>query len=148
MTASGERPNRGARRRWVFLRNVPVPERMCWASPSAYGARDRLVVAGPYAVSRNLMYVGWALLHLGAAMAGGAGWVLASFLPVASWMQWEVLREEQALADSFSEEFRRFRATEPATRRRTRSGQPGIAVTPGRARRRMPWPRTWWRART
>lgn len=157
MTASGERPNRAARRRWVILSNVPVPEAHLvglgiaawlrrahpWALPGPRSAHrlvglpliaagachiarsvraacrvdladpDRLVVTGPYAACRNPMYVGWALLHVGAAVAGGSGWALASFLPVAACMHGEVLREERALTDAFGEEYRRYRASVP-----------------------------------
>ena len=42
---------------------------------------ERLVTWGPYAMSRNPMYVGWGLLHLGAALIiGSAGW-----LPLFRW---------------------------------------------------------------
>lgn len=157
MTASGEHPNPTARRRWVFLSNVPVPEAHLlglavgavlqrtrpWPLPGPVSAHrlvglplfaagawriaramraarttaladpDLLVVTGPYAATRNPMYVGWALLHLGAAVAGGWGWVLASYLPVAAWMHGEVLREERALDDAFGAEYRRYRRAVP-----------------------------------
>lgn len=74
---------------------------------------DRLVVTGPYAAARNPMYVGWALLHLGGAVAGGSGWALAAYPPVAAWMHGEVLREEHALEDAFGAEYRRYRAAVP-----------------------------------
>ncbi|WOX25407.1 isoprenylcysteine carboxylmethyltransferase family protein [Streptomyces solicathayae] len=180
MTASGERPNRAARGRWVFLSNVPVPEahllglavgavlrrtrplplpgprsahrlvglplitagawRIGRAVRAARRTRlahpDRLVVTGPYAVSRNPMYVGWALLHLGGAVARGSGWGLASFVPVAAWMHREVLREERVLDDAFGAEYRRYRAAVPRYSGITCRGRPG------RARTRTPWPRT------
>ncbi|MEU6876758.1 hypothetical protein [Streptomyces sp. NPDC046712] len=55
----------------------------------------------------------WALLHVGAAVAGGSGWALASFLPVAVCTHGEVLREERALTAAFGEEYRRYRASVP-----------------------------------
>jgi protein-S-isoprenylcysteine O-methyltransferase Ste14 len=73
----------------------------------------RLVRAGPYAISRNPMYVGWGLLHLGAAMTTGSAWMVATFPPSAIWLHREVLEEERTLDDAFGEEFRRWRATVP-----------------------------------
>jgi protein-S-isoprenylcysteine O-methyltransferase Ste14 len=74
---------------------------------------DRLVTTGPYAVSRNPMYVGWALLHLGTGVAGGSGWIVAALPAAAGWMHREVRGEEAKLAEDFGDEFQRYRAAVP-----------------------------------
>ena len=74
---------------------------------------ERLVKFGPYAISRNPMYVGWALLHLGVGVAAGSAWVVATLPPAASLVHRQVLREERALAATFNEEFGRYRAAVP-----------------------------------
>jgi protein-S-isoprenylcysteine O-methyltransferase Ste14 len=73
----------------------------------------RLVSAGPYTISRNPMYVGWGLLHLGVAVSIGSTWVAASFPPSAAWLHHQVLQEERRLDAAFGEEFRQWRATVP-----------------------------------
>jgi protein-S-isoprenylcysteine O-methyltransferase Ste14 len=65
---------------------------------------DRLVTTGPYAFTRNPMYVGWTLLHLGAALAARAPWVLASWPFVVALVHPAVLREERMLAARFGDE--------------------------------------------
>jgi protein-S-isoprenylcysteine O-methyltransferase Ste14 len=35
---------------------------------------ERLVTDGPYARSRNPMYVAWHLIHLGVGLGAGSGW--------------------------------------------------------------------------
>jgi protein-S-isoprenylcysteine O-methyltransferase Ste14 len=86
----------------------------------------RLLTAGPYAASRNPMYVGWTLLHLGAGVAGGSGWVLVTLPVAAVWTHREVAREERTLTERFGDEYRRYRLavprylpTGPAGRRRS-----------------------------
>lgn len=74
---------------------------------------DRLVTTGPYAVSRNPMYVGWALLHLGAGVAGASCWIVAAVPAAAGWMHRNVLGEEATLAEDFADEFQRYRAAVP-----------------------------------
>jgi protein-S-isoprenylcysteine O-methyltransferase Ste14 len=71
----------------------------------------RLLTTGPYAVIRNPMYVGWALLHLGSGLAANSGWILAALPPAALRVHREVLAEEGLLGERFGEEFRRYRAT-------------------------------------
>ena len=73
----------------------------------------RLVVTGPYARSRNPMYVGWSLLHLGAGVATGSPWIVATLLPAAGSIHRTVRREEDALGRQFGAEFERYRATVP-----------------------------------
>jgi protein-S-isoprenylcysteine O-methyltransferase Ste14 len=72
-----------------------------------------LVTTGPYAVSRNPMYVGWALLHLGAGLVRGSGWLIAALPVAAAHVHREVHREERMLEEVFGEDFRRYRARVP-----------------------------------
>jgi protein-S-isoprenylcysteine O-methyltransferase Ste14 len=52
----------------VIVRSVAAADQVKLNRP------DSLVTVGPYAVIRNPMYVGWALLHLGVGLAGGSAW--------------------------------------------------------------------------
>jgi hypothetical protein len=73
----------------------------------------RLVTTGPYAASRNPMYAGWALLHLGAAVAGGSVWMLAAFAVGTGQVYRQILGEERELSSRFGDEFGRYRAAVP-----------------------------------
>ena len=81
-----------------------------------------LVTSGPYAVSRNPMYLGWALLQLGAGVVRGSWWMVAAVAPAAARVHREVRREERMLDGVFGDQFRRYRATVPRylPRRRAR----------------------------
>ena len=68
-----------------------------------------LITGGPYAISRNPMYVGWTLLYLGAALATRNSWMVASLPVLAGLTHREVLREEQALEETFGEDYTRYR---------------------------------------
>jgi protein-S-isoprenylcysteine O-methyltransferase Ste14 len=74
---------------------------------------DRLVTSGPYALSRNPMYLGWALLHLGAGVAGGSGWTAATLPAAVLVVHRQVLHEEAELGERFTDEFRRYEAAVP-----------------------------------
>lgn len=74
---------------------------------------ERLVTSGPFAISRNPMYLGWALLHLGIGVAAGSAWVVAALPPAAGYVHGQVMSEERALADRFGDEFDRYRGTVP-----------------------------------
>ena len=74
---------------------------------------ERLVTSGPYAVSRNPMYLGWTLLHLGVGVVSGSAWIIASLPPAAGFVHRQVMSEERALAARFGEEFGRYRAAVP-----------------------------------
>ena len=88
-----------------------------WAM-SAHGPGDlerptRLVTSGPYAYSRNPMYLGWHLIQLGVGVATGLGWVLAT-LPVAvAYTHRGIEHEETELARHFGPEFTGYRASVP-----------------------------------
>jgi protein-S-isoprenylcysteine O-methyltransferase Ste14 len=73
----------------------------------------RLVTAFPYSASRNPMYVGWALLHLGAGLITGSGWILGTLPAAAAWVHLDVRREERRLAAALGPEYRRYRAAVP-----------------------------------
>ena len=68
-----------------------------------------LLSSGPYAISRNPMYVGWTLLYLGGALITRNAWMVASLPLVGGIIHREVLREEHALEGAFGEEYFRYR---------------------------------------
>ena len=67
-----------------------------------------LVTSGPYAVSRNPMYVGWGLLQLGIGVITRSGWVLATLPFVGVAVHHGVLQEERRLEETFGDEYRRY----------------------------------------
>jgi protein-S-isoprenylcysteine O-methyltransferase Ste14 len=69
---------------------------------------EQLVTSGPYALSRNPMYVGWALAHLGIGLATGSGWTLATLPAAGLWIHRDVVREEHRLHESFGDEYERY----------------------------------------
>ena len=74
---------------------------------------DRLFTTGPYAYSRNPQLIGWALVLLGAAIAGCSGAALALAAIYWTGCLFTIRAEEQALERVFGEEYRRYRATVP-----------------------------------
>ena len=68
-----------------------------------------LISSGPYAISRNPMYVGWTLLYLGGALITRNAWMVASLSVVAGAIHRDVLREEHTLERAFGEEYVRYR---------------------------------------
>ena len=74
-------------------------------------AASALVTDGPYRLTRNPMYVGMAGLYAGVAVATGVLWALA-LLPVVLLVVDRVIipREERHLAETFGEEYERYRS--------------------------------------
>jgi protein-S-isoprenylcysteine O-methyltransferase Ste14 len=68
-----------------------------------------LISGGPYAISRNPMYLGWTSLYLGGALITRYAWMVASLPLVAGLIHREVLREEHTLERAFGEEYTRYR---------------------------------------
>jgi protein-S-isoprenylcysteine O-methyltransferase Ste14 len=68
-----------------------------------------LISSGPYAISRNPMYLGWTLLYLGGALITRNAWMVASLPVVAGLIHRDVLREEHTLEGAFGEEYIRYR---------------------------------------
>jgi protein-S-isoprenylcysteine O-methyltransferase Ste14 len=75
------------------------------ASDVALERFSALISTGPYAISRNPMYIGWNLFYLGAVLVTRSAWVVASLPIVIRLVHWEVLREEQILEQAFGEKY-------------------------------------------
>lgn len=71
-------------------------------------APSRLITTGPYARSRNPMYVAWTLIDLGLVLLINSGWGLVC-LPVALAMTHRAIRgEERRLDARFGTRYRRY----------------------------------------
>ena len=69
-----------------------------------------IITTGPYAFSRNPMYVGWTLVNLGIALVANNMWILLS-LPVVIFYthKFVILNEEQILEERFGEPYQEYR---------------------------------------
>lgn len=95
---------------WAFrtLSNVGTPG-------DPYGMATKLVVHGPFAYSRNPIYVAMTAIYLGAAMVANTWWPLVLLPAIILTMQIGVIRrEEQRLEGQFGA---RYRAYQTAVRR-------------------------------
>ena len=72
-----------------------------------------LVTGGPQAWTRNPMYVGWTLLHVGVGLLARSPWVLATWPVSFALVHRSVLREERGLAQRFGREFTDYRTQVP-----------------------------------
>jgi protein-S-isoprenylcysteine O-methyltransferase Ste14 len=73
-------------------------------------AARRLVVSGPYRLSRNPDYVGQALVVAGLGLLLGNGWVLLAMAPALLLVRYGVIaREERYLERKFGEDYRHYR---------------------------------------
>ena len=67
---------------------------------------DKLITSGPYAFSRNPMYVAWGAIYLGVALAVNSVWIIALFPLVFAAIHFlDVLKEEQFLKEKFGDEY-------------------------------------------
>jgi protein-S-isoprenylcysteine O-methyltransferase Ste14 len=86
-----------------------------WAVRAAAEVRlerpDRLVRRGPYAFSRNPMYLAWAAVYAGIALVAGAAWPLLLLPVVLAATHVAVLREERSLEARFGAAYRRYRSS-------------------------------------
>ncbi len=64
-------------------------------SVSPYQPTDALVEAGPYRLSRNPIYVGFALIHAGVALLTGAVWALVTLVPAVTVIRFGVIAREE-----------------------------------------------------
>ena len=86
-----------------------------WAVRAAAEVRlarpDRLVRGGPYAVSRNPMYVASAAAYLGIALVAGAAWPLLLLPGVLAATHVVVVREERSLEARFGGAYRSYQSS-------------------------------------
>jgi protein-S-isoprenylcysteine O-methyltransferase Ste14 len=68
-----------------------------------------LATTGPYAFTRNPMYVGWTALYLGLAAVLNTAWLFVVFPAVVAACHRVVRREERSLEREFGDEYRAYR---------------------------------------
>ena len=89
-----------------------------WAIAQARQMRiaepSRLLTRGPYALSRNPMYVGWLAVALGLALSRRSPWLVATTLLAFLYLdRAEIPREEAVLARRFGTHYARYRERVP-----------------------------------
>ena len=72
---------------------------------------DRLIRRGPYALSRNPMYVASAAVYLGIALVAGAAWPLLLLPGVLAATHVVIVREERSLEARFGATYRSYRSS-------------------------------------
>ncbi len=72
---------------------------------------NALVIGGPYRFSRNPMYVGWGLLHLGVSFASNNLWILFLTIPAFLAIHYlDVLNEEKLLHRKFGSDYEEYKS--------------------------------------
>jgi protein-S-isoprenylcysteine O-methyltransferase Ste14 len=71
----------------------------------------QLVLRGPYAVSRNPMYLAWAVVYLGIALVANAVWPLLLLPGVLLATHLVVVREERLLEGRFGAAYRSYKTS-------------------------------------
>jgi protein-S-isoprenylcysteine O-methyltransferase Ste14 len=86
-----------------------------WAVRAAAGVDlerpDQLLDSGPYAFSRNPMYLAWTASYVGVALVAGTAWPLLLLPVVLVVTQVVVLREERSLERRFGAAYRSYKAS-------------------------------------
>ncbi len=91
---------------WLFIRRRTT---IMPANPV-----NAFVTTGPYRISRNPMYLGLALVHLGATMATGILWYVATFaVAIVAIRYFVIAPEERYLQQKFGEAYRSYCAQVP-----------------------------------
>ena len=71
---------------------------------------NKVMSHGPYAYSRNPIYVGFCFIAIGIGLAQNSLWLTLSFLPAAFIVfHTAIVREEKYLEKKFGEEYRRYK---------------------------------------
>ena len=80
------------------------------ASEMDISSASMLLTSGPYAISRNPMYVGWTLIYLGIVFAANSVWMIALFPFVVAYIHLvDIRREEQLLERKFGDRYIEYR---------------------------------------
>lgn len=69
-----------------------------------------LITEGPFRYSRNPIYVGHSLVHVGASVLLNSVWPLVTLVPVLWYLRRVVQREEARLEALFGQEYDRYRS--------------------------------------
>jgi protein-S-isoprenylcysteine O-methyltransferase Ste14 len=72
---------------------------------------NQLLDSGPYAFSRNPMYLAWTAGYVGVALVVGTAWPLLLLPVVLVTTQVVVLREERSLERRFGDGYRSYKAS-------------------------------------
>lgn len=72
---------------------------------------DQLVRSGPYAFSRNPMYLAWTLVYVGIACVANTAWLLVLLPVVLLVTHVVVVREERLLEDRYGTEYRSYKTS-------------------------------------
>ncbi len=98
--------------------------------------KDReLAVSGPYAFTRNPLYLGSFVIGVGAAFAGGRIWIGAVFLAFFGLAyRGPMARESRRLEERFGDGYRRYRDAVPAFLPRLTPFRPRTETTPAPTR--------------
>ena len=96
---------------WVLLTASAVALfRNAGTTPNPTKATTALVLRGPYRLTRNPMYVGFAALYLGVTLLVNSLWPLLLFPVVIALVQTRVIaREEAYLEAKFGDEYRAYK---------------------------------------
>lgn len=72
-------------------------------------APAKLITTGPYALSRNPMYLAWHVLYAGAIFLVNTKWLVLLFTFVLAYTHYRViLREEEELEKLFGQEYKAY----------------------------------------
>jgi len=108
---------------WLFLLGVPLIVAGCFFFGGALWtmrAHDKhpahsdepptLITDGPFQYSRNPIYVGHSLVHVGASVLLNSVWPLVTLVPLLGYLRRVVQREENRLEALFGPEYNQYRA--------------------------------------
>ncbi len=85
-----------------------------WAAGTIH-KNTRLTTTGPYAFTRNPLYLGSFVIGVGVGIATGRLWLFAGFIVFFAWLYRRTIRQEaEHLEGNYGDEFRSYAAGVPA----------------------------------